>query len=84
MKAKKSLPFTNNKGEMEKKNIKSVTFLLPCFKTKVSWVTNNAIKCDELKQKFIFILQGWAKYKLQPVQSVGKARIYIHISDKSI
>lgn len=47
-------------------------------------MTNNAIKCDELKQKFIFILQGWAKYKLQPVQSVGKARIYIHISDKSI
>lgn len=47
-------------------------------------MTNDALKCDELKQKVIFILHGSAKYNLQLVQSVRKARTYIQISDKSI
>lgn len=47
-------------------------------------MTDNGFKRDELKQKVIFILQGWAKYNLQPVQSVRRASIYIQISDKSI
>lgn len=84
MKAKNISPLKNNKGEIDKKNITAVTFLLPCFKTRISWMSNKALKCDELKQKVIFILQGWAKYNLQPDQSVRKARIYMQISDKSI
>lgn len=69
---------------MDKKNITAVTFLLPCFKTRVFWLANNALKCDERKQKVIFISQGWAKYNLQAVRSVRKADIYIQISEKLI
>lgn len=82
MKAKNISPLKNNKGEIDQKNITAVTFLLPCFKIRISWMSNKALKCDELKQKVIFILQGWAN--LQPAQSVRKARIYMQISDKSI
>lgn len=47
-------------------------------------VTSDALKHDELKQRVILILQGSAKYNLQPAQSVKKAMIYTQISGNSI
>lgn len=47
-------------------------------------VASDALKHDELKQRVILILQGSAKYNLQPAQSVRKAMIYSQISGNSI